>query len=62
MTSCVSFPERHNIDKVDARKYEVTILSNVIIHKSEVFICTDNNKDSTTIQSALIEHTTSIVI
>ena len=41
------------------RRDEVTVLSNVIVHKSKVFACTVNNKDSTTMQSVSIEPKTS---
>ena len=44
------------------RRDEVTVLSNVIVHKSEIIIYADYNKDSTTMQSVWIEPTTSMII
>ena len=44
------------------RKYEVTVLSSVIIHESEAFLYVEDNsknEDSTTTQSVWIEPTTS---
>ena len=43
------------------RRDEVTVLSNVIIHKSEVIIYVEDNKDLTTTQSVWIEPMTSTI-